>query len=175
MAQKIRKLAGLFALVTAGALPLLARGDRVVPQMADGAGVIRTKLDISNLSTAVTITRMKVFFYRKDGTPWILATNLGTASEFLIEIGRGQVLRIETLGASGGIVSGYAVVRNLEGNAQESSDYQISVSVFYEVYSGSRVVDTVAVPVGPPTLRWSFPVEIDVVRNLYSGIAVVNL
>jgi hypothetical protein len=154
---------------------LLARGDKVVPQVADAAGIIRTKLDISNLSSSTAIQRMKVFFYTKEGTPWVLATNLGTSSEFPVEIGGGQVLRVETLAHSGGPNSGYAIVRNLEGNAAESLDYQVSVSVFYEVLNNSRTVDTVAVSVGTPTLRWSFPVSIDSPKEIYSGFAIVNL
>ena len=73
------------------------------------------------------------------------------------------------------LVSGYAILRNSEGNPQNAADFRASVSVFYEILTDGRVTDTVSVPVGQPTLRWTVPVEIDAPKSLYSGLALVNL
>jgi hypothetical protein len=168
--------ATLLALMALGhAVPALAQRETVIPQIADGPGIVRTKLDIRNLGSTEAITRLKIYFYRQDGSAWNVATNLGTASEFLINVGRTQVLRIETLALAGGLTSGYAVLRNSEGNARSVPEFQTSVSVYYEVLEGPRILDTVSVPASPPTLRWSFPVEGDAARQLYSGFAIVNL
>ncbi len=175
VSRRLRRLgaAALLLLWTVG--PALARGDKIIPQVADGAGRIRTKINISNLSPSAVVTRMKIYFFQPDSSPWIVATNLGTASEFLLDLGRSQTLRIETLGLSPGLNSGYAIIRDGEGNSTSALDYRIGVSVFYEVLDGARVVDTVSVPAGEPTRRWMFPVEIDAAKGLYSGFAIVNL
>jgi hypothetical protein len=152
-----------------------ARGDKVIPQIADGAGRIRTKIDIHNLSSTIPITKVKLYFFQPDGSRWFIATNLGTADEFVLDVGKSQTLRVETMGTSGGLLSGYAILRDREGNSPTAPDYQIAVSVFYEVLEGSRVVDTVSVPLGEPCLRWVFPVQIDVTRGIHSGFAIVNL
>jgi hypothetical protein len=175
--KSVRRLS-LWLVVTLGcALPALAQRETVIPQIADGAGIVRTKLDIRNLGTApIGNGKLKLYFYRQDGTPWALATTLGTSSEFLLDVGRNQVLRFETLGQSGGAASGYAVLRNTEGNSSNLADFRTSVSVYYDVLNDSgRLVDTVSVPAGQPTLRFSVPVEGDVAKLLYSGLAIVNL
>ncbi len=162
-------------LLLCAAAPTLARGDKVIPQVADGAGKIRTKINISNLSPSAIVTRTKVYFFQADSRPWTVATNLGTASEFLLDLGRSKTMRIETLGFSEGLKAGYAIIRDGEANSASALDYRIGVSVFYEVLDGNRIVDAVSVPVGEPTLRWVFPVEIDALKGLYSGFAIVNL
>ena len=163
------------ALLAGRATTALAQRETVIPQVADGAGAVRTKLDITNLSSAQAISKLRIFFFQRDGTPWTLATNQGTASQFLLSIGKNQVFRVETLGSSQGVTSGYAILRNSEGNPQNAADFRASVSVFYEILTDGRVTDTVSVPVGQPTLRWTVPVEIDAPKSLYSGLALVNL
>ena len=85
------------ALLAGRATPALAQRETVIPQVADGAGAVRTKLDIANLSSAQAISKLRIFFFQRDGTPWTLATNQGTASQFLLSIGKNQVFRVETL------------------------------------------------------------------------------
>ncbi len=153
----------------------LARGDKYIPQLADGKGIIRTKIDIHNISPDVPITSVKITFFHSDGSAWVLPTNIGTADVLVLSLGRSQTLRIETLGRTDGLVSGYAIIRDEEGNSSNVTDYQMAVSVFYEVLQGSRVVDTVGVPVPQPSRRWVLPVETNTDRGLYSGFAIVNL
>jgi hypothetical protein len=155
--------------------PAHARGEKVIPQVADGAHQFRTKIDITNLSSSTSITRMKLYFYQSNSTPWSLATNIGTSNEFLLDIGHSQTLRVETLATASEVSAGYAIIRDAEENSASPLDFQIGVSVFYEVLDGGRIVDTVSVPVGEPTLRWAFPVEIDASKGIYSGFAIVNL
>jgi hypothetical protein len=159
----------------ASTIPAFAHGDQVIPLVVDGGGLIRTKIDITNPSANEIISRVKVFFYKSDGTPWNVMTNLGTSTEFLLYVGKKQTLRIETQGMSEGLISGYVIIRSYEWNPSESLDLRVSISVFYEVLDGPAVIDTVSVPMGQPTLHWMFPVEIDDLRGLYSGFAIVNL
>jgi hypothetical protein len=159
--------------------PAFARGDKVIPQVVDGDGRFRTKIDIHNLSPNTSISKVKLYFYRTDGvgrlTSWKLATNLGTSDEFVLDLGKNQTLRVETLGLSSTLLSGYAVIKDGEGNSVGATDYRLGVSVYYEVLEHSQVVDTVSVPVGQPCLRWVFPVETNHPAEVYSGIAIVNL
>jgi len=155
--------------------PAFAHGDQVIPLVVDGGGLIRTKIDITNPSSNELINRVRVFFYRADGSSWNVLTNLGQATEFLLHLGKRQTIRIETMGRSEGLISGYVLIRSYERNPAESLDLRVSVSVFYEVLNGSAIIDTVSVPQGQPTLHWMFPVEIDDLQGLYSGFAIVNL
>ncbi|MFH1573898.1 MAG: hypothetical protein ABIG68_07925 [Acidobacteriota bacterium] len=168
-------LALLWISLSWGAAGALAQAEQVIPHVADGAGIIRTKIDIANASPNMPISRMKIFFYRADGTPWTVSSNLGVANEFMIFLGRNHTMRLETLAASEGLVSGYAVIRSTEGNPAQSVDLRVSMSVFYEVLSGSTVIDAVSVPNGRPTLHWMFPAQYDVYRYLFAGLALVNL
>jgi hypothetical protein len=171
---------GLFFLLLQ-AVPALAHGDKVIPQVPDGTGgdgkTFRTKFDLTNLGPdpSTAITKVKVLFFRQNGSPWTLATNLGTASEFTLNLGAFQTLRLETLGNSAQLTAGYAIVRSAEATSIFSEDYEVALTVFYEVSQGGKVTDTVSVPVGQPTVAWSFPVQIDNSQLLYTGFAIVNL
>jgi hypothetical protein len=170
-----------FALLAplAAALPALAHGDTIIPQFVDGTAgdgtKFKTKLDIINLSQVERITKVKVLFFRQDGSSLSVATNQGTGSEITLSLGRLQTIRIETLGTSTTLTSGYAIVRNTEITSIFSEDFEVAVSVFYEIGRGSDVIDTVSVPLGQPTVWFMVPVEIDVSKNLLSGLAIVNL
>ena len=154
------------------AVPVWPHGDKIIPQIADGAGAIRTKFDITNLSPDQKITKVKVLFFLDNGSPWSVATNRGTASEVPLELGPFQTIRIETLGTQN-LTIGYAVIRNTDVTSVYPDDFDVAATVFYEVLNGPNVIDTVSVPIGEPTRSWILPVEIDVGRN--TGFAVVNL
>lgn len=160
------------------ALPALAQGDKVVPQVPDGVGadgtVFRTKFDITNLSPVERITKTKVLFFQQNGSAWNVPTNFGNVSEISLDLGAFQTIRVETLGTRA-LASGYAIVRSQEGATKFPEDFQVSVTVFYEILKGTNVIDTVSVPVGQPTRAWIFPAETDVGRNLLTGFAIVNL
>jgi hypothetical protein len=170
-------LAAVSMLVFA-AIPALAHGDIIVPQVADGSGSdgtrYKTKFDISNLSQVEKITKVKVIFSRQDGTAWSLGTNQGTGSEFTLSLGPLQTIRIETNGTAS-LTAGYAVIRNPEITTVFSEDFEVSVTAFYEVSRSSGVVDTVSVPTSQPTVWFAVPVETDTAANILSGLAIVNL
>ncbi len=168
----------LLSAVLSLALPALAQGDKVVPQVPDGVGadgtVFRTKFDITNLSPVERITKTKVLFFQQNGSAWNVPTNFGNVSEISLDLGAFQTIRVETLGTRA-LASGYAIVRSQEGATKFPEDFQVSVTVFYEILKGTNVIDTVSVPVGQPTRAWIFPAETDVGRNLLTGFAIVNL
>ncbi len=162
-------------------VPALAHGDKVVPQVPDGTvsdgTSFRTKFDLTNLGPDPTtaITKVKVLFFLQNGGPWTVATNQGTASEFTLNLGAFQTLRLETLGSSPQIISGYVIVRNLEKTTIFAEDYEVAITVFYEVSKGGKVIDTISVPVGQPTVAFVFPVQIDSSQELLTGFALANL
>ncbi len=157
-------------------LPAWAHGDKVIPQVVDGTGAARTKFDITNLSPDQKVTRIKVLFFLDNGSPWSIPTNRGTVSEVSLNLGPFQTIRIETLGTTQNLTAGYAIVRNSEITPSVyPENFDVAVTVFYEILSGPNVIDTVSVPLGEPTLAWILPVEFDADRNLWTGFAVVNL
>ena len=156
-------------------VPGFSRGDKVIPQVADGSG-IRTKFDLTNISPSVTIANFTLRFYTQTGSPWTVKTNLGQASQFPLNIGARQTLRIETQGATSPAASGYAVIEDNEpNNSVYSMDYVLGISVYYEISNSRGVVDTVSVPAGQPTALGTLPVEYTQAKGVYTGIAVVNL
>jgi hypothetical protein len=113
-------------------------------------------------------------FFHQDGTAWTIATNWGTASEFPLDLGAYQTFALNTNGA-GSQLSGYAIVRNTDGQTIYAEDYQVAVTAFYEVRKGGSLIDTISVPVSQPTLSFVIPVEINSSSNLLTGFAIVNL
>lgn len=160
---------------------LLAHGDKVLPQVPDGVGVdgtgIRTKFDLINLgpTTATRITKVSVLFFKQDGTPWVVATNLGTASSFPLNMGAFQTVRVETLAQSPQLTAGYVIIRNLEKTTIFAEDYEVGITAYYEVSKGGKVIDTISIPVAQPTVAFVHPVEMANAQGLLTGIAVVNL
>ncbi|MBP1602535.1 MAG: hypothetical protein H6Q06_2686, partial [Acidobacteria bacterium] len=145
----------------------MAQGDKVLTQVADGTGTdgtqFVTRLKITNLgpTQSTEITRLKVMFFRQDGNPWPVATNLGTASEFPLDLGAYQTIGIRTSGVTPALTSGYAIIRNTEGATVYAEDYQVAITAYYEVRKGGSIIDTISVPVSDPTLSFVMPVEID--------------
>ena len=165
------------------AVPALALGDKVVPHVVDGSqpnGIrYRTKFDISNLSyhNTGTLDRVTLLFFKEDGSPWAVSTkDQGTTSAVQLNLTFAQTIRVETTG-TGNIASGFAILRNLEPPEYLPDDSEVSITVYYEVLHGNDIVQTVSVPIGQPTVSWSFPVEIDktITPYLLTGFAVVNL
>ena len=176
-------IAILLALIAA--LPGWAHGDRVIPQVADGTGAdgtqFRTKFDITNLGPYQNqqITKVSLLFFNTDGTPWSVDYRLDgveeSGSSIPLTLDALQTVRIETKGVSETLKSGYAVVRNLDMTSYFPEDYEVSVTVYYEVLQGGRVIDTVSVPTGQPTYAFMVPVETRASLNLFSGLSLVNL
>ncbi len=154
----------------------LAHGDSVIPQVPDGPS-FRTKFDFTNLGPdpATAISNVTVLFFHQNGTPWTIATNQGTSSQFPLRLGARQTLRLETLGQTLSDTSGYVIVRNLEVTDQYPDDYEVAITAYYEVRNGGKVVDTVSVAVAQPTVWFAFPVQTENSQNLYTGFAAVNL
>ena len=167
------------------AVPAGAHGDKIIPQVADGTGgdgtQFRTKFDITNLGPyqETKITKLTVLFFQQGGTPWTVPYRIGTtqgnASQIALTLDALQTIRIETLGTSPGLLSGYAIIRNLDNTSRYAEDYDVGVTVFYEILKGGLVIDTVSVPVGQPTYAFMVPIETDDSKALYSGLAIVNL
>jgi hypothetical protein len=183
MSAKTVRLILLSALVMTVLCPVQAsaQGDKVLTQVADGTGAdgtqFITKLNVTNLgpTQSTEITRLKVMFFRQDGSPWPVATNLGTASEFPLDLGAYQNIRIRTSGTAPALTSGYAVIRNTESATVYAEDYQVAITAYYEVRKGGALIDTISVPVSEPTLSFVIPVEIDAEGNLFTAFAAVNL
>jgi hypothetical protein len=166
-------------LMIALAAPAFAHGDKVIPQVADGVNpgdgtVFRTKFDITNLDPSNTLSKVTLLFRQQDGKDWTVATNLGTGSQIPLNLGPRQTVRIETLGTAS-LKAGYAIVRNLENTTAVPDDYDVAITVFFEIARGGAVIDTISVPVGQPTAYWTFPVQTEISQNLVTGFAIVNL
>ncbi len=168
------------------AVPAWAHGDKVVTQMADGtSGGLRykTKFDITNLTYSQpnsSLTKVTLYFYKSNGDPWLVSTNKGLTSAIPVPLSPSQTMRVETDGSAPNISSGFAVLRNLEATTDLPDDFEVSMTVYYEVskqnsLGGFDVIDTVSVPISQPTVSFGFPVEIDPSKGLNTGFAVVNL
>ncbi len=165
------------SLMVALAAPALAHGDRVIPQVADGINgdtIFRTKFDITNLDVSNTLSKVTLLFFQQNGSPWTVATNQGTGSQIPLNLGPRQTLRIETLGTSS-LKSGYAIVRDLETTTVYPDDYDVGITVYFEIARGGAVIDTISVPAGQPTSYWTFPVQTEITQELVTGFAIVNL
>ncbi len=168
------------------AVPAWAHGDKVVTQMADGSsGGLRykTKFDITNLTYSQpnsSLTKVTLYFYKSNGDPWLVSTNKGLTSSVPVPLSPSQTMRVETDGLAANISSGYAILRNLEATTDLPDDYEVSMTVYYEVskqngFGVYEVIDTVSVPISQPTVSFGFPVEINPSKGLNTGFAVVNL
>jgi hypothetical protein len=171
----------VFLLLLVQVAPLSAHGDKVLPQVPDGVGAdgtgIRTKFDLINLgpTSSTPITKVSVLFFKQNGTPWSVATNLGTGSSFTLNMGAFQTLRVETLAQSPQLTAGYVIIRNLEPTTVFAEDYEVGITAYYEVSKGGKVIDTVSIPVAQPTVAFTHPVQMDSAQSLLTGFAVVNL
>jgi hypothetical protein len=165
-------------LMIAFAAPAFAHGDKVIPQVADGVNssdgtVFRTKFDITNLDVSNTLSNVTLLFFQQNGDAWTVATNQGTGNQIRLNLGPRQTLRIETLGTAS-LKAGYAIVRNLEATTAFPDDYDVGVTVYFEIARGGAVIDTISVPVGQPTAYWTFPVQTAISQELVTGFAIVN-
>jgi hypothetical protein len=160
-------------------VPAFAHGDKVIPQVANGTNpsdntVFKTKFDITNLDPNNSLTKVTLLFFQQNGSPWTVATNQGTTSQIPLNLGPRQTIRIETLGTAS-LSAGYAIVRDLQDTTPYPDDYDVAVTVYFEVSRAGAVVDTISVPVGPPTFYWTFPAQTETSQNLVTGFAIVNL
>jgi hypothetical protein len=183
---QIRIVVSLLAILTIlRAAPAWAHGDKVIPQVVDGAQSdgLRyiTKFDLTNISYSSSatqpLTNVTLLFFTSEGKPWAVSTkDQGTTSAVPVTIGATQSVRIETTG-TGAISSGYAILRNLEATTYVPDDRDVVITVYYEILQGNNVINTVSVPVGRPTVSCTFPVEIDMTQSpsLLTGFAIVNL
>jgi len=173
--KSLAKVWFLVALIIGVVQTGFSRGDKIIPQVADGPGWV-TKFDITNVSSAQAIIgSMRLSFYKADGTKWNLQTNRGTGSDFILSLAARQTIRIETLGTSSQVTSGYAVIYDEESdNSPYSEDYVLGISVFYVFSTNSGPADTVTVTVPTPTAIASLPLQMDDANGIYSGLAFVN-
>lgn len=161
-----------------------AAGDKVIPQVADGTGgglQYKTKFDLTNLGPyeETKITKVTLLFFDQNGAPWTVGYRMGStqgsASSIAITLDAFQTLRVETLGTSSGVKSGYAILQSNETTGLYAEDYEVGITVYYEILQNGQTVDTVSVPIGLPTYAFMVPVQNVTAQNIYSGFAVVNL
>jgi len=173
--KNLVKLAFLVVLLIGSVQTGFSRGDKVIPQVVDGPGW-STKFDLTNISSAQRITKMRLAFYTSTGTPWTLPTNRGNGSELTLTLEPRQTIRVETLGGGSTVNAGYAIIYDEETlNSDYSEDFVLGISVFYQVSIGSGVADTVTVSVPQPTAAANAPMQMDDANGIYSGLAIVNL
>jgi hypothetical protein len=161
------------------AAPAFAHGDKVVPQVANGINpsdntVFKTKFDITNLDINNTLSKVTLLFFQQNGSPWTVATNLGTTSQIPLNLGPRQTIRVETLGTAS-LSAGYAILRDLEDTTPYPDDYNVAITVYFEISRAGAVIDSISVPVGLPTFYWTFPAQTEISQNLVTGFAIVNL
>ncbi len=151
------------------------RGDKIIPQVADGPGLI-TRFDLVNVSSSKTINKMRLVFYHNDGSKWTVQTNKGTVNEIqLINFLPRQTMRVETSGNGSSTVAGYAVIYDEEtDNSFYSADYVLGISVYYVLSTSTGLADTVTISVPEPTALASMPMEMNTSQGISSGIAIVN-
>jgi hypothetical protein len=171
------KLAFCLVLLSGAVRMGFSRGDKVIPQVAAGQGII-TKFDITNISPALGINltnqRMRLAFYHNDGTSWDLQTSEGTGSSFYLELDPRQTLRVQATGGST-LETGYAVIYDeVEDNSEYSEDYVLGISVFYQISSGAGITENVSIPLREPTAAATVPIEINDAQGIYSAVAIVN-
>jgi hypothetical protein len=173
----------LLVLVFFGAIPVFGHSDRIITHLVDGLSPdgtgYRTKIDVVNLGPwradgSLTLKNTRIYFYQENGQPWSLTTNLGAGNQFPLDLQSAATLRIETL-AKGALAGGYAVVRSLEQTTAYAEDLDIGITAYYEVITAGKVVDTVSVPIGQPTVSCVFPAQNNAPENMLTGLAVLNL
>jgi hypothetical protein len=153
------------------------RGDKVIPQVADGSGLV-TRFDLVNISGTQTISHMRLAFYHNDGSKWYVPTNQSATavSEITLNLKPRQTLRVETLGTSNPTVAGYAIIYDEETeNSINSVDYVLGITVYYLLSKSSGLADAITVSVPEPTALAAMPMEMNKSQGTSSGIAVVNL
>lgn len=174
--KTLAKLLFFLVLFPAVARMGFPRGDKVIPQVVNAAGWTTT-FDITNVSPAKSITDMWISFFDNNGTKWSVQTNQGTGSDFRLNIGPRQTLRIQTTGGAAG--SGYAVIDDRQvydyqpGDPQYSADYVLGISAYYSYSNESGAVDTVTISAPQPTAAASIPIQVNH-PDIDSGFAIVN-
>lgn len=130
----------------AGAVQIgFCRGDKVIPQVVDGPNW-KTKFDITNISSRTRISNMRVSFFKSDGTPWNLQTNLFAGTDYILDLAPRETRRLETLGQGSQVNAGYVVIYDEESrNSEYSADFVLGISVFYEYSTAFGIADTVTV------------------------------
>jgi hypothetical protein len=172
--KNLGKLLFLLALLAGAVQTGFCRGDKVIPQVVDGPNW-KTKFDITNLGSRARISSMRVSFFKADGTPWNLRTNLFSGTDFTLDMAPRQTIRLETLGQGSQVTAGYVIIYDEEsGNSEYSDDYVLGISVFYEYSTVSGIADTVTVSVPQPTAAANAPMQMDASKGIYSGLAIVN-
>lgn len=166
-----------------------ARGNQIIPHIVDGP-TARTVFKLTNISGNLTniggvIYNKSIEFFHQDGTPWQIMTSSGNQPVSKIRVGAGVAdylppsftIKIETLGQSPVLTTGYAVVRDNEDYfPSDSSDSTLGIWVAYQITTESgSLVDVVNVPEGTPTRLWALPIWTDASQDIYDGIAILNL
>jgi hypothetical protein len=134
------------------------------PQIASGGGWT-TELYFTNQGTAA-VPGIKISFYDSAGSPLSVDSNLGTGTNYVFDLDKGASQVISTTPSSTTVV-GYAKV------AYPSNAY-VRAGEIYRYKPGATVLTEVGVSQQILFNNYTFPVKIDLSKNLNTGIAVVN-
>lgn len=176
------KIAFCLVLLSGAVRMGFSRGDKIIPQIVAGLDEFGktwvTKIDLTNISSTLAINltsqRMRLVFYKNDGTPWALLTSEGTGSSFNLELNRRETLRVQAIGG-GALETGYAVIYDeVEDNSPYSQDYVLGISVIYQMSSAAGVTEAVSIPLREPTSAATAPMEVNNNQGVYSAVAIVN-
>jgi hypothetical protein len=144
--------------------PALAQSHMFFPQIASGGGW-STDLYFTNQAT-VAVSGIKIGFYDDAGAAMILDSNLGTGSSYVFDLAKGGSQAIRIAPSSVARV-GYAEVTypsNAFVRANEVYRFKPEGTVLAEVGVSQRAVSN----------NFSFPVEINLSKNLNTAIGLVN-
>jgi len=145
-------------------VPAFAQGYRVLPQFAVGGGW-SCDIFVGNQGTS-QVTGVIISFYSDSGTPLTVASSIGTASSFTINLNAGatQILRIP---ATASQQTGYAVVRMPSGAS-------ITVTEVLRLTDGNSVLAELGVPQQIAHCHFTFPIEVSSSRKVKTGVAFAN-
>jgi hypothetical protein len=144
--------------------PAFAQRYTVFPQFASGGGW-SCQLFLANQGLS-TVSGVTVSFYDDNGASLSVATNLGTRSNFVIDLNAGttQVIKIT---AASTLFTGYITIHYPSGSPVRATEV-------YRYEAGGSVVADVGVPQQELNDHYSFPVEINASQGVRSAIALVN-
>jgi hypothetical protein len=150
--------------VVMASAPAFAQRETLLPHFALGGGW-SSDLFFANQGSTLA-GGITVSFYASSGAQLTVASNLGTASSFTLNLDPGatQVLRPE---GTGTLQVGYVVIRF-------SSDAAVLVSEIFRYVEGGTVLAELGVPQRFPFYHFTFPVEVNSSRGVNTGVAFAN-
>jgi len=168
LSMRKRKLGNYLLLtcvaVSLASAPAFAQLYTVLPQFASGDGW-SSDLFFANQGSAA-VNDIVVSFFDNSGAPLTVVCNLGTSSSFTLNLKSGTTQLMRTAG-TGPLQVGYAVIRY-------PGSTPVLVSEVFRYGQGGSVLAELGVPQQSPFNLFTFPVEVDSSRGVYTGVALAN-